>query len=304
MIVTVTLNPSIDISTRCRRVSPGRKLRCRPSRSQPGGGGINVCRILSRLGADASALWLSGGYTGKELNDLLAQLDVTGESIGMPGAVRHSLYVAENGGEEEYRFVLPGPEISQEQIDEAGKKLEALEGVEYLVLSGSLPPGAPENSYAQLARCAAQARVVVDTSGPALGEALADGAFLIKPNLRELADLTGSDNLDSSRRIESAARQLVSRQGVEHVLVSLGAGGAQLVSARESFRMHAPTVKVQSTVGAGDSMVAGTVFGFCKGWSARDALRLGVAAGSAAVTTPGTDLCRSEDVWRLFEEMS
>jgi 6-phosphofructokinase 2 len=263
-----------------------------------------VCRILSRLGADASALWLSGGYTGKELDDLLAQLEVTGESVEMPGAVRHSIYVAENAGDEEYRFVLPGPDIDQEQIDAVGEKLSALEDVEYLVLSGSLPRGAPEDSYRQLARHAEQARVVVDTSGPALGQAIEDGALLIKPNLRELADLTGSDNLDSARRIEAAARQLVDRRGVEHVLVSLGAGGAQLVSAGESFRMHAPTVKVQSTVGAGDSMVAGTVFGFSKGWSAQEALRLGVAAGSAAVTTPGTDLCRSEDVWRLHEEMS
>ena len=190
-------------------------------------------------------------------------------------------------------------------IKGVGRQIETLrDDADYLVFSGSLPPGAPPDCYIDLAEKAPSARVVVDVSGEALRRAARSGVFLLKPNVQELAELAGCDRFDSDAEIARAAREVVDAGGAQYVLVSLAAGGAQLVSAEVTLRLHAPTVKVDSTVGAGDSMVAGVVLGFAQGRSPEQAARLGVAAGTAAVKTPGTELCRSEDAWRLVEDVS
>jgi 6-phosphofructokinase 2 len=302
MIVTVTLNPSIDISTSCQHVSPDRKLRCRPERRDPGGGGINVCRIIAELGGQASAIWLRGGSSGAALEGLLDQAGVNHHPIDMAGSVRHSLYVAETSSDREYRFVLPGPDVDDGPLQAVGDALADRE-LDWLVLSGSLPRGASPECYAKLAGRAGDARVVVDTSGEALEQITRAGVFMIKPNRRELSLLTGRDDLDSDKQIAQAARQVARDNPVRYVLVSLGAGGVLLTSEQATWRLHAPTVKVRSTVGAGDSLVAATVLGFSRGEDPPQAARLGVAAGSAAVMTEGTQLCRRADVEQLYDQI-
>jgi 6-phosphofructokinase 2 len=304
MIVTVTLNPSIDLSCRCRHVSPDHKLRCDHVRRDPGGGGLNVCRAIRTLGGDATAVWLSGGRTGRMLDDLLEDRGVPGRPVRIAGNTRENHYVHEDSSDREFRFILPGPEITEGELAAVEERLEELEGAEYLVLSGSAPPGAPDDCHARLAGRAGQARVVLDAGGPTLREALAGGVFLAKPNLRELSDLAGRDRLGGDEDVAEAAAEVIGRGRAEYILVSLGSGGAMLVSAERALRLHAPTVSIRSKIGAGDSMVAGTVLGLARGDCPAEAARLGVAAGSAAVLPPGTQLCRREAAARLHGEVS
>lgn len=304
MIVTVTLNPSLDISCRCSRVLPRRKIRCRNSRLDPGGGGINVCRVCRELGGDAAAVWMRGGESGEILGSLLNQAGVVHYPVDMKQRVRHSMYVLEEKEDQEYRFVLPGARITEVEIENVVRTMARLDNMDYLVFSGSLPPGASPECYSRILRQGPNARGIVDTSGDALQHLAQAGVFLIKPNLRELAKLVGKERLESDNDIDQAARDVIVRDGgPEYILVSRGADGAQLVSAEDSIRLQAPKVKRRSSVGAGDSMVAGVVVGLAMGKSVRQAARLGVAAGTAAVTTPGTELCRREDVERLYENV-
>lgn len=303
MILTVTLNPSIDLSCRCQHVSPDRKLRCTDSAVEPGGGGLNVSRVINELGGQGRALWLAGGESGERLNELIARAGVEGDAIRIAGEVRHNLYVAESASGRAYRFVLPGPEVGADELDAAVQRIEQAGNLDWLVLSGSLPPEAPADTYARMIEQSGAAKVVVDTSGPALREAAKAGPMLIKPNRRELAQLSGRDELAGDDDIAKAAREVIDAGQAEYVLVSLGAGGAMLVSDQQTLHVHAPTVKTRSPVGAGDSMVAGVVTGFARGYDPQHAARLGVAAGSAAAMTPGTQLCRREDVEQLFDRI-
>jgi 6-phosphofructokinase 2 len=199
---------------------------------------------------------------------------------------------------------MPGARLSPAELDRCARELrEADPPTDYLVLSGSLPPGAPEDFYARLAHEAPpDCRVVIDTNGKALRAGIEGGAFLVKPNIRELEELAG-DEVTYDSHVEEFGRALVASGKVQVVVTSLGSAGAVLVTADGCERIRAPTVKIRSKVGAGDSTVAGIVLGLAQGKSVRDAVRLGVAAGSAAVMTEGTQLCRREDTLRLYDEM-
>jgi 6-phosphofructokinase 2 len=171
------------------------------------------------------------------------------------------------------------------------------------VLSGSLPEGVGDDIYAKLAKqMPEECRVVVDTKGDVLARSLETPVYLIKPNVRELGQLVGRD-IESDEEIVEVSRRLISDGKVQVVVTSLGSGGAMLVTADHTEQLRSPTVKIRSKVGAGDSMVAGIVLGLARGWSVRDAVRLGIAAGAAAVMTEGTELCRRADVERLYEHM-
>ena len=166
------------------------------------------------------------------------------------------------------------------------------------------PPGVPDDFYARLARLGDElgAKVIVDTSQRALCAAVEAGVYLIKPNLRELSQLAGRDLEDEADQ-ERVAGEIVRNGGARYVVVSLGAAGVLLVSEDGCERMRAPTVPIKSKVGAGDSMVAGIVLSLARGMPPREAVRFGVAAGAAAVMTPGTELCRREDTERLYERI-
>lgn len=299
-IATLTLNPALDVSTAVDRVRPTHKLRCETPRYDPGGGGINVARVIHQLGGEAVAVFPVGGGTGDMLRDLLAHEGVTIVPVPMAGRTRVSFTVHETTREDEYRFVLPGPELGPEEWQSCRAALARI-GPDYLVASGSLPPGLPATTYAELADLARArgVRLVVDASGEALRAAFGHGAYLVKPSLRELEDMLGTDLSDPARQ-EAVCRDLIARGACEVLALTLGAEGALLTWAGGQLRLPSPKVEVRSAVGAGDSFVAAMVFKLAAEAPLAEAFRYGIAAGAAALLTPGTELCRREDVERLY----
>lgn len=303
-LVTLTVNPTIDMNCSVERVEPDVKLRTGPLRFEPGGGGINVCRAVRELGGDATALWTKGGHSGETLDGLLNELGFTHESIPMDGDSRQNLNVSEGSSDRQFRFVAPGPQADDDTIERCLNVVaRATQDAEFLVLSGGLLPGLPDDFYADVARsCPSTCRVIVDTSGTALRQAVTAGVFLITPNLRELSQLTGRP-LEDDDEIVAAARDVVGTGKAEAVVVSLGAGGAVLVTDDTTELVRSPTVPVRSRIGAGDSMTGGLALALTRGDSLSNAVRFGVAAGAAAVMTEGTMLCRRNDTERLFQQL-
>ena len=305
-VVTVTMNPAIDVSTEVPHVLAERKLRCAGPCYEPGGGGINVARAMRRLGGDALAFFPAGGPPGQRLEKLLADEGVRRTVFPIGGWTRENLNVFETGSGRQFRFVLPGPHLSEYEWTGCFGALEALRSFpEFVVASGSLPPGVPEDFYARLARLARDrgARLVIDASGPPLARALAEGVFLWKPSLREFREWTGESSLEEAawRR---RAEQIVADGFCEVLVLSLGADGALWVANGGFERLMAPSVAALSTVGAGDSLVAGIVFALASGRPIGEAVRFGIAAAAAATLNPGTGLCRREDAERLASSVT
>lgn len=301
-IATLTVNPALDVSTSTARVEPTHKLRCGPALLHPGGGGINVARVLARLAVDALALFPAGGVTGRQLQELLAAESVAHEALAIAGATRESFSAHEDATGLDYRFVLPGPLLAAAEWQACLDRACALRpDAGLLVASGSLPPGVPEDFYARLARRLAQAgvRLVLDASGPPLAEALQAGVHLVKPSLRELQELTGGA-LEGLAQRHAACRALVASGQASIVALSLGPEGALVVSREGAWHAPALPVRVQSTIGAGDSFVGGMVAALVRGADLAGALRLAMAASAAALLSGGTALCRPGDVDRLL----
>lgn len=304
-IVTLTMNPTLDIGTSIDQVAPDRKLRTGDVRYDPGGGGVNVARAVKRLGGTPTALFVSGAVFGDIVGELLQQEGVRHQRISVAGKGRIALAVAERSSGQQYRFVLPGPPLRPTECDAVLHRLSSLTTPgAYVVLSGSLPPGVTPEFYSRAAQQIAQegARCVLDTSGPALTEGLRQGVYLAKPNMRELTQLYGSD-IHNEREQERAVQRLIADGKCEVVLLSLGAAGVLLATADGNERLRAPSVPIRSKVGAGDSMVAGVVLALSQGRPLRDSIRYGIAAGSAAVMTPGSELCRLADTEQLYESL-
>jgi len=305
-ILTLTLNPAVDLSTSVARVEPQTKLRCQTVRRDPGGGGVNVSRVLKRFGLDAAAIYPTGSSTGELLARGMLHENIKSIAIPIAGETREDFTVTETETGNQFRFVMPGPALSQNEWHAC---LDAIEHhapkPQIIVASGSLPPGVPPDFYARAARTAKKlgAKLVLDTSDKALAEALKEGVWLIKPNLRELRELTGAELPDESSRIE-AARILVRKAAAEIVALSLAEEGALLVTRDEAFRARAPAIKPVSTVGAGDSFLGGMVWRLALGRDLGDALRHGVAAGTAALLSPGTELCHPDTVASLLPQVS
>ena len=299
-IATLTLNPAIDGSSDADRVQHTHKVRTTNERFDPGGGGINVARVLARLGSDVEAVYLSGGVTGSVLTGLLDRAGLRQRSVPIAGDTRISLAVHEKETGKEYRFVPQGPEVSEPEWQGCLAMLETLD-CDWLVLSGSLPRGVPVDFYARAVAIAKGkgARVVLDTSGAALKATLAQGSvYLVKPSLGEMEQLVGRPLRDGEAQGQ-AAQELVAAGSAEIVVVSMGHEGALLAMAEETLTHPAIPVDVRSAVGAGDSFVGGMTYGLAHGLTVADAFRLGIAAGTAAVLTPGTDLCHRADVAKL-----
>lgn len=296
-IVTLTLNPAVDVSTAVARLEPTVKLRCGPERRDAGGGGINVARVARRLGAEVTAIHPAGGAVGRQLEALLAAEQIAGRAVRIAGETRESFTVLETTTDREYRFVLPGPHLD---TAEWAACLDAVPPAALTVASGSLPPGVPPDAFARLAlrARAAGGRLAVDTSGQPLRRALEAGVWLAKPNLRELRDLTG-EALDTGQARLAAARRIVDDGGARMVALSLGAEGALLVSPDGAWGAPALPVRPVSSVGAGDSFLGALVWALAGGRAPAEALRWAMAAGSAALLAPGTQLCAADDVRRL-----
>lgn len=303
-IVTLTLNPSIDAACQADTVHPVRKIRTSDERFDPGGGGINVARVVRELGGEALAVYVAGGITGAALKEMVAAIGLPQKSIPIAGMTRISNVVYERSSGDEYRFVPSGPRISQRELNTCLDELKTLDA-DYVVVSGSVPPGVSPEFYVEVAEVVAHGggRLVLDTSGEALRRTLARGVYLVKPNLRELESLAGR-RLSSPGEQEAAAHALVAEKKASLVTVSFGEDGALLASAAGCLRLQRPRRKTKSAVGAGDSFVGGMTLGLAQGRPPEDAFALAVAAGTAAVLTMGTELCRRDDVERIYRQIT
>jgi 6-phosphofructokinase 2 len=304
-IITLTMNPSIDKSAGVKQIEPNRKLRCQEFLFAPGGGGINVARAIYKLGGEAKAIYQAGGPTGDMLEQLLEKEEIRQRRIKTESWTRESLAVTEETTNNQYRFEMPGSYLYEHEWENCMETiLKESQTADFLVASGSLPPGVPDDFYAQLAKKThgANLKLIVDTSGEFLKKLKGSGLFLLKPNLRELRDFTGSElaTEDDQKRV---ARELVNNGTCDILILSLGDAGALLVTHDFQDRFRSPTVAVKSRIGAGDSTVAGIVLGLTRKMDLKEAVMFGISSGTSAVMTPGTDLCRRDDTERIFNHM-
>jgi 6-phosphofructokinase 2 len=303
-IVTLTLNPAIDGSCDAPRVHPTHKIRTTNTRYDPGGGGINVARVVQRLGGKVRAIYLAGGATGGVLDSLLDRDGIARNRLAIAGHTRISQAVHELETGLEYRFVPDGPEVSEAEWQGCLAAMREVD-CDYLVLSGSLPRGVPVDSYARLIAELRErgAAIILDTSGPALRRTLEGGGiFLVKPSRGELEQFAGRKLEDDPALLE-AAREIVRSGLAKHIAVTLGHQGALLVSSEHELRLTALAVEVRSAVGAGDSFLGAATFALASGQTIAQAMQLGLAAGTAAVMSPGTGLCHPEDIAALLREV-
>jgi len=303
-IVTVTPNPAVDLSTSIDRISPTLKLRGTSQQRHPGGGGINVARVIKRLGGVACAIYPVGGAVGTLLRQLLDREAIVSSTFAIADETREDFFVSETSTSHQYRFILPGPTLSKGEWQECLELVCSLEPFpRFLVASGSLPAGVPDDFYARIARIANQrgARMILDTSGTALRMAADEGVHLIKPNLREMRELSGADPSDA-HEWEEAARAILRTKRISVIALTMGHLGAALVTRDRILRAKPLAITPRSAVGAGDSFLGALIWQLSAGADLTDCFRQAVAAGAAALLNPGTELCRPDDVARLSTE--
>jgi 6-phosphofructokinase 2 len=267
---------------------------------------MNAARVIKRLGGEARAIYAAGGSTGAAYAELAAAEGLRTDKITIAGMTRESFTVDEISTAGQYRFVLQGPTVTEPEWKESLRVLEArTTSGSYVVASGSLAPGVPDDFYARVARLAKAkgARCVVDASGPALAAALAEGVFMIKPSRHEMAELLGESSDSWENQIRAAA-ELIARGSTELLALTLGADGAVLVSAENTLKLPVPQVPVISTVGAGDSFLGGFVLRLAQGRPLSEAFCTAIAAGTATSMNPATLLCTNSDVIELEAELA
>ena len=299
-VLTITLNPAIDKSTTIPTLLPAKKLRCSPPIFEPGGGGVNVSRVLRHMGHPSTAMFMAGKHTGEFFTRLVQLEGIETIVVPIDGYTRENLIVHDASNDLQYRFGMPGPAVQEHEWKDCLERLKEAKDFAYTVISGSNPEGVPPKFYAEAADIIKRkkSKLVLDTSGEALKQALQEGVFLVKPNLGELSNLVGAKELDAQGVLD-AAREIINKGHCEVVVVSMGPGGAMLVTAKEHFHEPAPPIKVKSTVGAGDSMVAGIIIGMQRNESLKNVLKYGVAGGTAATINTGSGLATRENIEKI-----
>lgn len=302
MITGVCLNPSFDKTVEVDALALGEVNRIRSVRVDMGGKGVNVAVVARRLGLDALCIGCMGEQGAQHFTRLMDEEGLPHRFLTVPGAVRANLKVVSRDGKGVTELNEPGAPLSGKAMEDffALAKEEAARS-EYVVLTGSLPPGCPDDTYGELIRAMGGTRCILDAGGPVLRLGAEAGPFLIKPNLAELEQALGAQ-LRTLRAIRDAALIFL-RKGASHVVVSMGAMGAMYVS--EARTLYAPALRVEarSTVGAGDAMVGGMLLGLQKSGDMAQAFRYGIAAGAASVMTEGTQLIHPEDFERLVSQV-
>jgi 6-phosphofructokinase 2 len=305
-IVTITINPAVDIFVNTARVEPTRKMRTSAPKRDPGGGGINVARVAFRLGSSVTAIYPASGAIGRLLHRLLEREGI--QSIVTPShaETRENFTAYEEASGQQFRFVLPGSPLHPAEWQAVLYELEHVKTKpQFVVASGSVPPGVPADFFATVAAIAKKlgAKAVVDTSGAALKAAIDEGIYLAKPNLNELSELCRKP-LDTDTARIAACRDMIKAGEAEVVALTLGADGALLVTRDAVWRADPMPIEAVSTVGAGDSFLGGMVAALAAGEPLDRAFRTAAAAGFAAVMRPGTELCHAEDVHALLPRVT
>ncbi|MHB0913646.1 MAG: 1-phosphofructokinase [Armatimonadota bacterium] len=296
MILTVTLNPAVDETITVPHLQIGETHRISATTFDPGGKGLNVARVVRRLGRSAVVVAPVGGETGDFVEYRLRREGVERRLVEIDAPTRVNISILDKTTQTNFNH--EGPELAPSELDTVRREVEAgLPDAKLLVLGGSLPPGVPVNIYASLIESAG-VPTVLDTSGEALAEGVRARPFMLKPNRREAEELLAM-KIDGVAGAVTAGRRLIDL-GIELAVISMGKDGLVAVSREGAWRAVPPDVPVGSTLGAGDSLVAGISIGVTEGMSLPESLALGTAAAAATVMTPGTELCRPEDVRELL----
>ncbi len=303
MITTICLNPCFDKTVSVDRLMAGQVHRIREARVDLGGNGINVAVVAKRLGLDTQCLGIMGENGAADLTTMMDREGLSHRFLTVSGHVRTNMKVYSLDGQGVTEFNEPGPQVTEEVLNEfTGMVVEATEGSDMVVMTGSLPPGCPEGTYRDLLKALEGKKCILDTEGKEL-ELATKGArpYLIKPNLRELEATLGIE-LRTMRAIRDAALIFV-RLGVQHAVVSMGAMGAMYISADKTLFAPALRVETKSTVGAGDAMIGGMLLGYEIEKNMARAFRYGIAAGAASVMTEGTQPIERSDFDTLLDQV-
>src|SRR4030042_4387357 len=302
MVYTVTLNPALDRTLWVKRIKPDDSNRIEKEERYAGGKGIDVSKVLTTFGVNNMALGFVGGFAGEELEGRLLNEGISCDFIRISGETRTNIIVNDMSTGMQTIFSASGPEIKPYELMKMIHKVEKLGKPDIVTISGSLPPGIHPEIYRKIIEIAKsrKAKVILDTDGDALKVGIQGFPDIIKPNVHELSRLVDL-KLITMDEITRAA-QSVHKQGVGIVLVSMGAKGILLFSRKERYLASPPKVKVKNTIGAGDSAVAGFVYGLVRGKSLKKALINAVAAGTATTLRPGTALCQKEDFLKMIPE--
>jgi 6-phosphofructokinase 2 len=300
------MNPALDVSTSIDKVVHTDKLRCAAAKTQPGGGGINVARVLSVLSPDSpdacTAVYPAGGVTGQLLVQALDAEGIRSHAIETLGETREAFSVHETTTGKDFRFILPGPTLTEPEWQSCLDAIITLAAVgDTVVASGSLSLGVPDHFFAMLAAAIKNkgARLVLDSSGAPLKLALETGVYLVKPSLRELEELTGQ-SLNTDTQWRAAAHAIVQSGQAEIVALSLGDAGALVVTSSQTLRGQAIPVEVVTTVGAGDNFVGGFVWAMHKGEPIDRCVAYGLASAASAVMNRHSNVCEPEVMRSLY----
>jgi 1-phosphofructokinase len=303
LIYTVTLNPALDRTLHVESLAPGQSARIRREARYSGGKGIDVSRALREMGTASVALGFVGGFDGKEFEGRLLLEGMACSFTRIANETRTNIIIQDEAAGVETALLARGPEVQPSELMDLITGVERLADVEYLVISGSLPPGLTPEVYRRIITIGTDkgARVILDTAGEALRQGIIARPAVIKPNRRELSELAGRE-LPGFRPVVEYSRTLLDR--VATVLVSLGPDGIVMVTQQLVLHARPPRVEVKSTVGAGDCAVAGFVHGLVLGEPAADCLRRAVASGTAATLNPGTALCCAADIGTILSQVT
>lgn len=301
-VLTITMNPAIDVNTEADEVLTNQKVRCEKPDYDPGGGGINVARVLKRLGVEVDAFYLAGGLTGNFLEYLLEEESVSGERMKITEFTRENTSIIDKKSGEQYRFVLPGPSILEEEWNQAFDRInEKISEYDIVVGSGSLPPGVPIDFYARLGKLVLDKgkMYVLDTSGDFLVEGVKNGASFIKPNQEEFEDLKKQTDASSNDEVIQKLFDL----GIENIIHTEGKYGTKLINRDGVKEFKPPEIEVNSSIGAGDSFVGGLVAGLVNGNNSGEAVCYGISTAASTLKSPGTDLCELDDVQSIHAQL-
>jgi 6-phosphofructokinase 2 len=304
-IFTLTMNPAIDKSAQVNQIEPDKKLRCQEPVFTPGGGGINVARAIHNLGGEAQAIYPAGGPTGDMLEQLLEKENIHQYRVKTKNWTRENVSIIEETTNNQYRFEMPGAPLNEHETAQSLETfLKESQAADFLVASGSLPEGVPDDFYAKLAKKTQgiHPKLIIDTSGEPLKKLKGSGVFLLKPNLREFREFTGLELLSEEDQ-KRAGLKLVNNGTCEVLVLSLGPDGVLLVTHDFQVRFRSPKVVVKSRIGAGDSTVAGIVLGLTQDMDLKEAVMFGISCGASTVMSPGNELCQKSEVERIFNQM-